>query len=246
MSSRPFAALIALILPASLFAQEPKLPDVKAFDKLIVDTLRDVHNRGADLYNMKKEFEGTYRMYHGALITVRPLLAHRPAAQKMIDDGLAAAEKESSVAQKAFRLHEAIEAVRSHLKGEPAKKPEEKKPEVKKPEEKKPEEKKPEEKKQPVAGGGGGPGFHGKVTFKGQPLAAGDVILVSLDKPKPVVITAAIQANGQYAPLEALPPGKYVVIVAAKNIPEKYQLTTTSGLTIDVQAPPQVFDIELQ
>ena len=244
MSARPFAALFALILPTSFLAQEPKLPDAKAFDKLIVDTLRDVHNKGADLYNTKKEFEGTYRMYQGALVAVRPLLAHRPAAQKMIDDGLAAAEKESSVAQKAFKLHEAIEGVRSHLKGEPAKKPEEKRPEEKKPEEKKPEEKKPKDSKPPSAGGG--PGFRGTVTFKGQPLAAGDVILVSLDKPKPIVITAAIQADGQYAPMEVVPAGKYVVIVAGKGVPDKYQLTTTSGLSIEVQAPPQVFDIALQ
>ena len=116
MPARASLALLVL-LPSSLFAQEPKLPDARVFDKLIVDTLREVHNKGADLYNTKKEFEGTYQMYHGALITVRPLLGHHPAAQKMIDDGLAAADKETSTAQKAFRLHEAIEAVRDPPEG---------------------------------------------------------------------------------------------------------------------------------
>jgi hypothetical protein len=249
---RCLAALLAFVLPATLCAQEPKLPDAKAFDKLVVDTLREVHNRGADLYNTKKEFEGTYRMYEGALVTVRPLLAHRPAAQKMIDDGLAAAEKEAAAAQKAFRLHEAIEAVRAHLKGDPGKKPDDKKPEEKKPVEKKPKEKKPDDKKadnkkpkNPVSVSGG-PGFRGRVTLNGQPLKAGDVIFVSLDKPRPVVITAAIQADGQYAPMEVVSPGKYAVIVKGPNVPEKYQLTTTSALVIDHQGPPAVFDFDLK
>jgi hypothetical protein len=231
------SAVLALAVAASISAQELKLPDVKTFDRLVVDTLRDVHNKGADLYNMKKEFEGTYRMYHGSLLTVRPLLGHRPDAQKLIDDGLAAAEKEANVAQKAFRLHEAIEGVRSNLKGEPAKKPEEMKSAGKGMGKKKG--------KQSVAPLGG-PGFRGTVTFKGQPLSAGEVILVSLDKPKPILISATIQDNGQYAPMNAVPPGKYVVIVTGKHVPAKYQLTTTSGLEVDVQGPPFVFNIDLQ
>ena len=108
--------------------------------------------------------------------------------------------------------------------------------------------KKSEEKKteKPPMAAGGGPGFRGAVTLKGQPLAGGSVIFVSLDKPKPVVIAAEIQGNGQYAPLQGVPPGKYVVIVQGKGVPEKYQLTTTSGLMVDVQAPPMVYDIVLQ
>jgi hypothetical protein len=240
MSLRPIAALLPLAFAASISAQEPKLPDVKTFDKLVVDTLRDVHNKGADLYNIKKDFEGTYRMYHGSLLTVRPLLGHHPDVQKLIDNALAAAEKEASVAQKAFRLHEAIEAVRSNLKGETARNPDDQKPD-----DKKDKKEKGAERSKGKAAAGGGPGFRGTVTFKGQPVPAGEVIFVSLDKPKPIVISAAIQDNGQYAPMGAVPPGKYVVIVKGKHIPEKYQLTTTSGLEIEVQAPPTVFDINL-
>ena len=242
---RRLAALLLVVLPATLRAQESKLPDAKAFDKLVVDTLRDVHNRGADLYNTKKEFEGTYRMYEGALVTVRPLLAHRPAAQKMIDDGLAAAEKETSAAQKAFRLHEAIEAVRTHLKSDPGKKPEDKKPVEKKPVEKKPKKADDKKPKNPVSAAGG-PGFRGRVTFNGQPLKSGEVILVSLDKPRPVVIAGAVQPDGQYVPAELVPAGKYAVVIKGAGVPAKYQLTTTSGLVIEHQAPPAVFDFELK
>ncbi len=241
--SRLIAPSVLLTLAASITAQEPRLPDVKSFDKLVVDTLRDVHNKGADLYNTKKDFEGTYRIYQGSLLTVRPLLAHRPDTQKQIDDALAAAEKEPSVAQKAFRLHEAIETVRSNLRGGPAAKPEVKKPKDKKPEEVKSD---PSKGKGTLPGAGGGPGLRGTVTYKGQPLPEGEVILVSLDKPKPVVMFAAIQPNGQYAPMSTVPPGKYVVIVKGKHIPEKYQLTTTSGLEVNVPPPPSVFDIALK
>jgi hypothetical protein len=137
-------------------ADDPKLPDTKTFDKLVIDSLRDVHNKGADLYNTSKDFTGAYRMYQGALTTVRPLLGHRPEAQKIIDAGLTAADKETDAARKAFLLHEAIEGVRKHLKTviadrkpEDPKKPDDKKPDDKKPDDKKPLEppKKPEEKK---------------------------------------------------------------------------------------------------
>lgn len=177
MTTRTLPALAlaaALVLGASrAAADDPKLPDTRTFDKLVVDTLRDVHNKGADLYNTSKDYAGAHRLYEGALATVRPLLAHRPEAQKLIDAGLAAAEKEPEAARKAFVLHEAIEGVRKNLKAalaepkktaEPPKKPDEpkktteepkkpteppKKPDEKKPTEppKKPDDKKPDDKK---------------------------------------------------------------------------------------------------
>ena len=153
MTTRILAALaLAGVLCAgatSAAADDPKLPDVKAFDKLVIDALRDAHNKGADLYNTSKDFVGAYRLYQGAAgMAVKPLLGHRPDAQKIIDTGLADAEKESDAARRAFLLHEAIENVRKNLKtGISAPKPEE----VKKPEPpKKPDEpKKAEEVKKP-------------------------------------------------------------------------------------------------
>jgi hypothetical protein len=90
--------------------------DPAAFDRLVVDTLRDVHNFGAELYNTSRDYAGTYRLYHGALLTVRPLLSHRPTVQQRIDQGLQEVEREPTVAHKAFRLHVVIEEVRSELK----------------------------------------------------------------------------------------------------------------------------------
>jgi hypothetical protein len=271
MTGRTLAGLLlALLTAASLAAQDPKLPDVATFDKLVVDALRDVHNRGADLYNTAKEFEGAFRMYQGGLVAVRPLLVHRPAAQKLIDDGLAAAEKETGPAQKAFKLHETIEAVRKHLKeaaAEPAKKPDEpkKKPDdakkteepkkaeepkksddpVKKPDEpKKAEEPKKKPDDPPAKAAAGGP--TGKVLFRGKPLPAGEVTFVSLDQAKPRVFTAAIGADGGYAFKEAVPPGKYAVIITGKGVPAQYQTTTTSGIVFEVKAGANEQNIELK
>lgn len=259
--------LLSLFVTGSLFAQDPKLPDVMTFDKLVVDSLRDVHNRGADLYNTAKAFEPAFRMYQGGLLAVRPLLGHRPAAQKMIDEGLAAAEKEPDTAQKAFKLHETIEAVRKYLKeaaAEPAKKTEEPKktddtatkPEAKKTEEPKKTETAPmpklknkdsEPKKSddpPTKAAENG--VSGKVTVQGKPLAAGEITLVSLDQAKPRVFTATVGADGSYAFKDAVPPGKYAVIIAGKGVPEKYTTTTTSALTFEVKAGANTQDVELK
>lgn len=138
-------------------ADDEKMPDAKAFDKAVVDTLRAVHNTGADLYNEGKDFPGAYRMYQGALMTVRPLLAHHPEAQKLIDVGFADADKEADAARKAFVLHVAIEAVRKHLKTAPAEPTPVEPPPVTKPDPpKKPVEppvKKPEPPKKPKPSG---------------------------------------------------------------------------------------------
>lgn len=252
MPSRLLSSLVlALLLVASAEAQDPKLPDVRAFDKMVSDSLRDVHDKGATIYNDEKDFAGTFRMYQGALATVRPLLAHRPAAQKLIDTGLAAADKvpdaegKPDFARKAFVLHETIEAVRKELKAAfTAPKPPEKKPEDKKPVDppkkpvdppKKPVDppKKPNDK------------LSGTVTVKGQPLAEGEVTVVTLGAAVPRTFTATVK-DGKYAFAEALPAGKYVVIVTGKGVPEKYALTNSSALRFDLAAGAANFDIALQ
>jgi outer membrane biosynthesis protein TonB len=145
--SRCAALALAVFLVASAGAANP------AFDKALRDSLADVHNKGADLYNQGKDYAGAYRLYEGALRTSRPLLAHRPTTQKLIEESLTAAGKESDPARKAFLLHEAIEKVRADLKDAAKAAPEPKKtvePEPKKtttPEPKKTTTPEPEPKK---------------------------------------------------------------------------------------------------
>lgn len=245
------ALALVLVLGVGAAAQEPKLPDARAFDKLVSDALRDVHDKGATIYNDANDFAGAFRMYEGALGVARPLLAHRPEVQKLIDTGFAAADKVPDVdgkpnfARKAFVLHETIEAVRKELKaGLAAPKAPEKKPEDKKPADvaKKPVEppKKPAEKPQPPA-----PGLSGTVTLQGKPLAEGEVTVVTLGAALPRTFTAPVR-DAKYAFAQVPPPGKYVVIVTGKGVPEKYALTNTSSLRFDLAAGAAVFDIALQ
>src|SRR5712691_3486957 len=118
----------------------------KELDGQLVEMLRDVHNRGAELYN-GGDVAGCYRMFQGALMAVRPALALHPELQKTIDAGLAGADRNPRVDLRAFALHDLIEKVRAELKGGTAAKSAEKMPTGKKPEEIKTVPKKAEEKK---------------------------------------------------------------------------------------------------
>src|SRR2546423_754178 len=88
-----------------------------AADQRTLETLKAVHNRGADLYNAG-EHAAAFRLYQGALLVTRGFLDHRPAVLKVIDDGLHEVEAaESNAGLKGFRLHEVIGQVRADLKG---------------------------------------------------------------------------------------------------------------------------------
>lgn len=253
---RMIAATLIVVFASALSApaaDEPKLPDVKTFDKLVIDSLRNVHNKGADLYNESKDFAGAYRVYEGGLMAVRPLLAHRPEAQKLIDTGLATAEKETEAARKAFVLHDTIEAVRKYLKvaiaatkpDVPPKKPDD----IKKPVDPvkpalpvAPEpHAKPKEKANPAATST----VTGTVTLKGQPLAGGEVTFTLLDTDKPKVLKAKTDDDGTYT-LQGLPAGKYAVSVSGKGVAAKFNAPDTSGLTVEVLRKTQVHDINLK
>ena len=138
--------LFGVLLGAAAVAAAD-LPAAAEFDRQVIDTLKAVHNDGADLYNTGNP-EGCLRVYQGALTAVGPLLNHHPELQKDIQDGLTDAGRLDGVRAQAFKLHELIETVRATLKDEikaaAAKPPEPKKPEPTKPEPKKPEPNKPE------------------------------------------------------------------------------------------------------
>jgi hemoglobin len=74
-----------------------------------------MHNRAADIYNAG-DTNGAYRMFQGGLIMAKPLLAHHPEAQQLIDQGMQNAERQASIGQRAHVLHKTIEDVRARLK----------------------------------------------------------------------------------------------------------------------------------
>jgi hypothetical protein len=264
------AAILALVLaglPASAQVEPPN-----PLDKSIYDSLKDVHNYGADLYNQSKDYTGSYRVYEGALKTVRPLLSYRPASQKTIDGGLAAATAEPEMAKRAFLLHETIEKVRAELKtaGATPKKPEEKKPDETKKPEPKPEVKKPEPAPEPKKTVGTKPAdpvtpapapmpkgppeaaktgvaVSGKISVAGKPLSEGEITFISLGEKAPIVTTGTVK-DGGYS-VTGLKAGKYAVTVTGgKDVkaPAKYATSDSSGLTAEVKIDGGTFDFDLK
>jgi truncated hemoglobin YjbI len=96
-------------------AAAPAADDKATLDKQLYDALKDMHNRAADLYN-QGDANGCYRMFQGGLLLARPLLAHRPDVQKLLEDGLQETDRMPSISQRALKLHKTIEAMREKLK----------------------------------------------------------------------------------------------------------------------------------
>ncbi len=214
-------------------------------DQAAADALKEVHNRGADLYN-RGDPAAAYRMYEGALSAVRPFVAHRPAILKAIEDGLNETAKTDGAKIQAFRLHEVIEQVRADLKAEAAKVAAEMKPAAlpaKTPEPVKPVEKKPEV---PAAAAKLPGSLAGTLTLAGKPLAGVDVTVVSLDQAVPRVVTATTKEDGTFEFAEKLPAGQYAVMITGKGPAAKYTTVGTSPLRFDVVAGPNTMALDLE
>src|SRR5688572_14110677 len=79
-------------------------------NKRVADALLEIHETGRAIYNNDGDYTGAYRIYQGGLMVARRMLADRPDLQRVISDGMAAAERLPTVDRRAFRLHELIEA----------------------------------------------------------------------------------------------------------------------------------------
>lgn len=109
--------VLALVLVAAAPAPENrngKPGDTKSVDATLYQTLKEVINRGAELYNAG-EPGACYRLFEGSLMSVRPLLDHRPEVQKMIVRGLASAERDPLTWRRAFTLRSVLDKVRAEL-----------------------------------------------------------------------------------------------------------------------------------
>lgn len=131
-------ALLTVCL-AGVIGAEPDRPagDRKDIDEALYTTLRDVINRGRDFYNGGNP-AACYYMFQGALQVATPMLAHRPELQKTVRDGLADAEANADIRQRAWILRQVMDKVRAEVKGEVAAKPTERRPDGVKPEPAKP------------------------------------------------------------------------------------------------------------
>ncbi len=238
------ALVVGFLLATGAVAQPPADPR----PEVVADaTLKDIHNRGAELYN-GGDPAGCYRMYEGALRAVRPFLAKHPAVQADIDRELAEVAKADGVKGQAFRLHEVIEKVRADLKAAAAK------PDPKPATQPDPA---PATKVEPapmpraaVKVEAKPTGMGGTVRLTGQPLAGAAVTIVSLDLPRPRVFSATADAQGKYTLPDGVPAGRYAVLVtspagAKAAVPAKYATAGTSGIVVEVTGRAAV-DLNLQ
>ncbi len=93
----------------------PKSIAESGLDRIAIDVLKEMHDKGAVLYNAG-DAAGSLKVYNTTLLSVKPFLQHRPAIQKSIDSGITEAEKSDTVKLQAYRLHELIERIRVDLK----------------------------------------------------------------------------------------------------------------------------------
>jgi hemoglobin len=115
------SCLVILAVKGSLPAADDAAGTIstKTIDQNLHRVLRDVINRGADLFNQKDQ-RGCFYLFQGALITARSQLGHHPDAQKLIDDGLAGANQ-SSMDRRAWALRGVIDQVRDKINPNPSK-----------------------------------------------------------------------------------------------------------------------------
>ena len=85
-------------------------------ERQIYDSLKTVINAGADLYNKENDRAGCYRLYQGALLTIQPLLSHRPELQKDVAAAMDDADRHPSYAARAFALRKVLDRVRAELR----------------------------------------------------------------------------------------------------------------------------------
>ncbi|MGL6097876.1 MAG: hypothetical protein ACRC7O_19000, partial [Fimbriiglobus sp.] len=192
--------VLAMTLAAGPTAAQTPAVTAADLDRTALNALKDIHNKGADLYNTG-DAAGCYRLYQGAVVAVRPFLAHRPKAQGMIDAGLAEVAKSSGIKIQAFRLHEVIEQVRAELKAEikKAEEPKRKEPPTAAIPAPVPSPKTPAPvpaagsplaptPKDPISPAATTAVVTGSVTLAGKPFD-GEVTFVSLDQPAPRVFS---------------------------------------------------------
>jgi hypothetical protein len=236
------SAAVLWLTALPLVAQERKLAS-REVDRQLFEVLKEIHNRGADLYNAGHSVD-CYRLFQGSLETARAALAHRPADQKFIADELARVEKLPTVGARAFALHDSIEKLRTRLRSAAK---EDAGPEILTIP---PREYRLVKKAEPKKTGPPKDGVMGLVFWNGQPLRDADVMFVSRGAIDIRIVEGKTDAEGRYL-IANVRPGKYTVLLTKpgdkkSELPERYATATDSPLIVDVKGGGDQLDFLLQ
>lgn len=213
--------------------------DPTTFDRSVIESLRQIHDRGAKLYNDNKDYTGCQQLYEGALLAISPLLSHRPAVQVRIQETMKLIDREATAKGRAFKLHELIEAVRADLKTGTGLRESAPAPQPRKP--------LPAPLPVPLVGVPipvlTPPETTGQITLDGKPLPLAQLQFISLDRARPTIVTMQATPDGLLrGPL--ITPGRYVVTVDGANVPPRYATTTNSSLVITIGPAPIVLNLK--
>ncbi len=105
-------AIVALGL--ALVDVRADTPPARTQEATLFQTLKEVINKGADLYN-GGDPAACYRLFEGSLMSLKPMLENRPELQKTIAKALASAEKDPLMWRRAFTLRDALDKVRGEI-----------------------------------------------------------------------------------------------------------------------------------
>ena len=220
----PLATICIVALGATqpISAQPATLPAAKHDAAILRGALKDVINTGAELFNKDGDHAGCYRLYQGALSSLKPFLP--PATQKEIEDSLAATERLPRYSDRAFALRKVINGIRAQASRTVPK----------------------------VGNPQGAKGkVSGSVSFDGKPAPAGYITFVGADQRRYSTIinqdgTYAFPMPlpvGRYRVALERPSGQKS---QGPAIPARYRGEQTSDLTVEVRLGNQALDVQLQ
>jgi hemoglobin len=110
--------LAALLCAGAVQAQDKKPADKplerKTLDESVYQNLRGIIDHGANLYN-QGDWNGCYRLWEGALMTLKPLLDHRPKLQEAIEKGITDARQDPALWHRAWVLRPVLDKIRADI-----------------------------------------------------------------------------------------------------------------------------------
>lgn len=267
------AALIIVGIPGA--GGQPGETQAKTADQRQAAALKAIINKGASLYN-NDDRKSCYYLFLGALLALKPQCEGRADLLKMIDDGIASADQQPSIGNRAWTLFETLLDLREKFdpttkrsrpivteergkldedkidKNKAETKSAEKMPETGKSENKKSEvenEAKIDKKASANEDTGNTATVAGFVTLDGKPIADVEVRIYPRGNAQDAGYSSITDVKGDYEFLN-IKPGDYVAIVkktaAGPVVPERYGDKDQSALTIKVVTGMQSINLELQ